>query len=406
LWANPDFIKLWSAATISVFGTLITRTALPFAAILVLKATPLQVGLLSAMELAPQFLVGLFAGAWADRARRRPLLIAADLGRAALLVTIPAAAVLGWLRIEHLYAVAFLGGLLTVFFDVADQSYLPTLIRRDQLLEGNSRLSATASVAEVGAFGLGGWLVQWLTAPVAILIDAVSFVGSAILIGRIRTPEPPPATPTGRQNIWEEIGEGLRTVAHHPLLRAIAGCTLTAHLSFRIFGAVFLLYTTRELGFQPGILGMVFAVGGISSLAAALAAGRVGRALGMGSTMILGVIIMAGSMFLIPLARDASLLALAFLVAQQLGDGGFAIYDITQTSLRQAVTPPRVLGRANASIRFSALGAMLAGSLIGGLLGETIGLRLTLVIAAAGVLSSALWLIASPARSAGDPLAG
>jgi len=371
-----------------------------------LNATPFQMGLLAAADIGSQFLMGLVAGAWVDRLRRRPVLIIGDLGRAALLGTIPLAAVLGRLSMTHLYAVAFSAGILTIFFDVADQSYLPTLIRREDLVEGNSKLAASASVSEVAAFGLGGWLVQWLTGPIAILFDAVSFLISAAFIGSIRTPERPPRRGAEPSSLRDEIVEGMRTVMRTPLLRGIAGCSLTASLSFRIFGAVFILYVTRELGFAPGVQGMIWAVGGVSSLVAAVLAGRAAARFGLGPTMVGGVIVMGLSLALLPLARGATLLALLLLVAQQFGDGGFAVYDITQTSLRQAITPGRVLGRVNASIRFGVLGAMLAGSLIGGTLGETIGLRWTLAVAACGVLLSSLWLVFSPVRTLteGPPL--
>ena len=190
LWRHGDFVKLWTATTVSVFGSLVTRTALPFTAILALDATPWQVGALHACEIGAQMLTGLAAGVWVDRARRRPIMIASDLGRAIVLVWIPVAAALRVLRIEHLYIVAFIAGVLTECFSVADASYLPTLIPRDKLLEGNSKLHASSSVSEVGAFGIAGWLVQWLTAPIAILVDAISFVLSAIFIGLIRAPEP------------------------------------------------------------------------------------------------------------------------------------------------------------------------------------------------------------------------
>ncbi len=375
-----------------------TRTALPFTAILVLNATPFQMGLLAAADLGSQFLMGLVAGAWVDRLRRRPILIVADLGRAALLGTIPLAAFIGRLSMTHLYAVAFFTGILTIFFDVADQAYLPALIRREDLVEGNSKIAASASVSEVAAFGLGGWLVQWLTGPIAILIDTVSFVVSAAFIGRIRAPEPHPARGAERSTVWDEIVEGMRTVLHTPLLRGIAGCSITASLSFRIFGAVFILYVTRELGFAPGIQGMIWAVGGVSSLVAAVLAGRAAARFGLGPTMVGGVIVMGLSLALLPLARGATLVAVLLLVAQQVGDGGFAVYDITQTSLRQTITPGPVMGRVNASIRFGVLGAMLAGALIGGALGETIGLRWTLAVAACGVLLSSVWLVFSPVR--------
>jgi predicted MFS family arabinose efflux permease len=221
---------------------------------------------------------------------------------------------------------------------------------------------------------------------------------SALLIGAIRKPEPPPVPATVRPPLHQEIAEGLRMVVRSPILRALAGCSLVAHMSFRVFGAVFLLYVTRELGFAPGTQGMIWAVGGVSSLVASVLAGRVAGRLGFGRAMIAGVALMGCSMMLIPMARDASLAALAFLIGQQLGDGGFTVYEITQTSLRQTITPDRLLGRVVASTRFAALAAMLAGSLAGGVLGETLGLRWTLVAAATGVLLSTLWLVCSPLR--------
>jgi len=398
LWANTDFVKLWAASSVSIFGSLVTRTALPFTAILVLHATPLQMAALGAADLASQFLVGLPAGLWVDRLRRRPIMIAADLGRAAVLLSVPLAAFLGVLRIEHLYAVAFLAGVLTIFFDVADQSYLPTVVRREQLLAANSTLAASASVSEVAAFGVGGWLVQWLTAPVAILVDAASFVGSALFVGAIGTPEPPPA-PTPQRSLRAEMAEGFRAVWRNPVLRATAGCSMTANLSFRIFSAVFLLYTTRELGVAPGVQGMIFAVGGVSSLVGAVLAGRIARAIGVGPAMIAGVTLMGLSLLLVPLARDAAPVALMFLVAQQFGDGAFVVYDVTQVSLRQSVTPDRLLGRVNGSIRVAVLGAMLIGVLLGGALGEALGLRVALVVAGGGTLLASLWLILSPVRT-------
>src|SRR5262245_8135260 len=189
LWHNRHFLRLWAGQTISVFGSLIGRTALPFTAILVLKATPFQMGLLAAADLVPNFLAALIAGAWVDRLPRRPLMIAADLARAAVLVSIPLAATFHHLRIERLYAPPSLQGLVTTCFDVAYASYLPTLVPREQLVEGNSRLTASASAAEFGAFSLGGWLVQWFGGPIAVLIDAVSFLGSAAFLATIRAPE-------------------------------------------------------------------------------------------------------------------------------------------------------------------------------------------------------------------------
>ena len=397
LWRHSDFNKLWAGQTVSAFGSIIGNTALLFTAVLVLDATPSQMALVTAAGLAPGVVAGLVAGVWVDRLPRRPVLIGADLGRMVFLSTIPLAALLGFLRMEHLYIVAFLTGILTVFFEVAYQSYLPSLVRREDLIEGNSKLSASSSIAEVGGFGLAGWLVQLLTAPIAILVDAISFLFSAAFVGLIRAPEPPSLPVAKRRGLLREMSEGLRAVLRDPLLRALAGCTLTVNLSFRIFGTVFLLYVTRDLGFEPGILGMIFAVGGISSFLGTVATGRVTRRLGIGRAMVAGLVLMGLSQVFIPLAQGATVIAVLLLVAQQLmGDGAFIVYDISQVSLRQALAPERLLGRVNAGVQFIELGAMLLGLLIGGLLGETLGLRATLVVGACGTALAALWLVLSP----------
>ncbi len=413
LWRNPDFLKLWAGESISVFGSLVGRTALPFTAILVLDATPMQVSLLLAADIVAGLLFGLFAGVWVDRLHRRPIMIAADIGRAALLASIPAAYALDALAIEQLYAVAFGVGTLTIFFDVAYLSYLPSLVEKHEVLEGNSKMAASWSVAEVGAFSSAGWLVQLLTAPLAILVDAMSFLVSAVAVGAIRRPEPAPATADGRRSVGHEMWEGLRAVLGNPVLRPMAGSVVTADFSFRVFGTVFLLFAVRDLGFDPGVLGMIFAAGGVSSLLGALVAGRAARRLGAGPAMVAGVLLMGLSMLFVPVARGATVVAAMLLLAQQLvGDGAFTVYEIQQVSLRQAVTADRLLGRVNASIRFAGLGAMLVGALIGGLLGETIGLRATLVVGAGGMCLGSLWLVFSPVRglrtapvSSGDSLA-
>ncbi len=399
LWRNPSFVRLWTGETISVFGSLIGRTALPFTAILVLDAGPLEIALLSAAELVPAFLAGPFVGVWVDRLRRRPIMIAADVGRFALLGTIPLAHVFDALTMEQLYAVAFFVGILTISFDVAYLSYLPTLVKRDQLLEGNSKLAASSSVAEIGGFSLSGWLVQLVTGPVTILIDAVSFLFSAAFVAAIRAPEPPPAPTEERTSVREEFTEGVRFLVRDPVLRPLAAAAVTLELAWRLFGAVFLVFVMKDLGFKPGLLGMTFAVGGVSSLFGALLARRSADRFGLGPSMWGGLILMSVSMFFIPLAQGATAVAVALLVAQQLvGDGGATVFEINQVSLRQSVTPERMLGRVNAAIRLTSLAAMLLGSLIGGVMGETVGLRPTLIAGAGATFAAALWIIASPAR--------
>jgi len=399
LWRHPDFVKLWAGETISIFGSLVGRTALPFTAILVLDAGPLQIAALSVAELAPTLLLGPAIGVWVDRLRRRPILIASDIGRFGLLATIPAAHLLGALTMEPLYAVAFLVGILTMAFDVAYLSYLPSLIKRDELLEGNSKLAASSSVAEIGGFSLSGWLVQLVTGPVTILIDAVSFLVSAAAVAAIRTQEPEPKSALERQSMREEFTEGVRFLLRQPVLRALGAATVALEMSWRMFGAVFLVFVTRDLGFQPGVLGMIFAVGGISSLFGAVLAQRSGRTFGAGPSMWGGLVLMGLSMLFIPLAGEAGVLAATFLIAQQLiGDGGATVFEINQVSLRQTMTPERMLGRVNAAIRLTSLAAMLLGSLAGGVMGETLGLRATLFAGAAVTLAAALWVFLSPAR--------
>lgn len=399
LWRNHDFLRLWAAQTISVFGSLVTRTALPFAAILTLDASPFQVAVLGAMDIAPGLLSGLAAGVWVDRLRRRPIMIAADLGRALLLVSIPLAAWWGVLRIEHLYVVAFLAGILTTFFDIAYLSYLPSLVRRDDLVEGNSKLAASLSVAEVGAFGLSGWLVQIFTAPFAIALDALSFIVSALFLGRIRTPEPQPEQTGERRRSLTEAREGLRVLLADPLIRALAFGSIALEASYRVTGAVYLIFVTRQLGFETGLLGMIFAVGGISSFFGAVTTRRITARVGIGPALVVGLILTGIGHLLVPAARDASLVAAALLIAPQIiGDSGATVFWINQLSLRQAITPPAVLGRVNATVEFLNLAFMLAGTLLAGLAAERFGLRPVLVTGGLIALGAGVALYFTPVR--------
>jgi MFS family permease len=400
LWRHPDFVRLWTGQTISVFGSLITGTALPFTAILALNASPIQVALLSASNHVPGLIFGVAAGVWVDRLPRRPVMIAADLGRAALLVSIPIAYVFDALTIWQLYGVALGAGGLTIFFDVAYRSYLPTLVSRDELIEGNSKLAATASVSEFAGFSVSGWLVQIFSGPFAILVDAVSFVVSAVFLRSIRTPEPPPVPAEERVGALAEAAEGMRAVLRDPLLRSMAGATPLASFGVGMFFATYMIFVTRGLGFHPGLLGVIFGLGGISSLFGAVLAGGAARRFGTGPSMIAGIAMMGISMLFIPIARGATVLAAGLLIAQQIsGDGMFMVFEINATSLRQAIAPERMLGRVTAFNRMLDLGFTLLGILIGGVIGQTIGLRPALYTGAGAMLAAAAWLLASPVRS-------
>jgi MFS family permease len=399
LWRHADFLKLWTGQTISGFGSMIGAAAMAFTAIQYLHATAFQLGLLASARVAPGFLAGLAAGAWVDRMRRRPILIGADIGRALLLATIPLAAAFGLLRIGQLYLVTVLVGILTVFFDVAYESWLPSLIDRTALVERNSKLSATASIAEASGLGLAGWLVEIFTAPMTILLDALSFVASAISVWLIRTPEPAAVT-RAHPDMRLEIVEGLHMVLRQPLLRAAAACSLSREFFGGVFGALVMLYMVSGLGFSLGVLGSIWAVGGISAFIGAVVAGRVTKRFGIGPVMMVGLLVYAGAMFLIPLARGATVASALLLILQQLsGDGAATVYQINEVSLRQAIAPEGFMGRVNASAQFIRLGATLAGSLVGGAAGGIIGVRATLFVAAFGTAASVLWLVASPIRT-------
>ena len=402
LWRHADFVKLWTGQTISLFGSQITFLALPLTAVLVLNATPAQMGFLTAAGALPSLLVGLFVGVWVDHYRRRPILIAADLGRAALLITIPIAAALGVLRIEYLYIVVLLVGTFGLFFDVAHRSFLPSLVKREQLIEGNSKLEMSRSVAEIVGPGVAGGLVQLVTAPIAIAVDAISFLMSALFLGLMQTPEPTPRPSDQRQNVWGEIGEGLGLVSGNGLLRAIAGCIGTVNLFNSVLETVFVIYVTRELGIEPGFLGLIFAGGSVGFLIGTLLPGWVARRFGLGSGIIGGLLLVGLSDLLIPLVDESMAvvaITIALATAQFFFGLGFVIFNTGQVSLRQAITPDRLQGRMNATLSFIAGAAVPLGGLLGGVLGETVGLRPTLLLAALGEILAALWLLFSPVRS-------
>ena len=401
IWRNRDFVRLWAASTVSVFGSLITRTALPFAAILVLGAGPLEIAAIRSFEIVGGLVVSLAAGAWVDRLQRRPVMIVADLGRALLLASIPATALADALTIIQLIVVAFLTSALTTFHNVADNAFLPTVVERDQLIVSNAALTASGSAAEFSAFGIGGFLVQLLTAPIAIAVDAVSFLVSAALVGSIRRHEPDRPGVSERRPIVAEIREGLRPIARSPILRAIAGASSASHFLWGAFGSVYLVFTTEELGLGPATIGVIAAVGGASSFIGAVLAGRVNRRVGIGPAIMLGVVGFTLGNALTPLApAGAVAVAVALLVAQQLiSDGAGTIHEINEISLVQTVAPDRVLGRVNGSLEFLTHLWLLVGTIAGGLIGEALGLRAAMLVGILGGAVAIVFIWFSPIRS-------
>lgn len=399
LWSQTDFLRLWAADTVSQFGSQVSLLALPLAAVLNLHAGPAQMGLLTAAGTAPALLFSLVAGAWIDRLRRRPLLIAADFGRAAVLLTIPVVWALGVLQIWILYVVAFLAGALTVVFNVAHVSFLPSLVDHDRLVEGNSKLRFSASVAQSTGPGLAGVLVGAITAPFAILTDALSFLVSGLLIARIRAAEPAPS-PVERHSIRQDVRFGLRAVFGNPVLRAMVCSSGALNLAAYIFLAVYVLYMVRDLGFNSTAVGLVFGLGGVGALIGAMLAQPVARRLGTGRAIILGLFLFGIGGLTIPLAVVARGVAVPLVLAAEFLQWlTFVIATVNQVSLRQAMTPHNLLGRVNATWQFVVAGSVSIGSLLGGALGDAIGVRATLVVGVVGMLIAFLWLLWSPLRT-------
>jgi len=404
LWRDLDFVLLWAGQTVSVLGSQVTLLALPAAAILMLHASPFQVGLLGALEFLAFPTLGLVAGVYADRVKRRWIMIICDLGRMLALGSIPTAYALGWLSMPLLYAVALLTGVFTVFFDIAYQSYLPALIPRPKLIEGNSKLEVSRSVAQVAGPAIAGLLLQIVGAARAIAVDAASFAVSVLSLWAIRRPEPAPApgTASGRRGFWVEMWEGMRVVLGNPTLWKIAGCTATSNLGSNIIFAVYLIFVFRYLHLSPGVVGLIFAAGSAGGLLGAVSAGALARRFGLGRALVLGI---AGSFayFLVPLAQlGASLLLLvtSFLV---MSFGG-TVYNVNQVSLRQTITPDHVQGRMNATVRTMIWGTIPIGSFVGGILGERFGVVPALVVGAIVATLAGIWILAGPVRLREQPV--
>lgn len=399
LWRHGSFLKLWSAQVFSLLGSQVTLIALPLTAIVLLHATPVEVGTLTALGYLPFLLVALPAGVWIESMPRRSVLIAADFGRAVLLAAVPVAYALDRLTLELLYPIVFLSGILTVFFDVAYQSYLPSLVTNEGLVEANTKLHMSHAGAQLAGPAAGGLLVQLLTAPVAIAVDAASYVLSAALLVLI-----PRGTAEVSQprtiSMKAAIGEGLRYVLHHRYLRPLA-ISMALSNFFDLFGmvqAILPLYVVRELGASGLQLGIILAIANGGALLGAAVNPRVVRLVGVGPTIVISSVIPGLAVLLTPFARPAT--AVVVLGATLAFAGvGIALFNINQISLRQSITPPSMLARMTATMRFLIWGTIPAGAFLGGVLTGAIGARPALVIAGAGSILSSIPIFLSPLRS-------
>ena len=399
LWRDREFLKLWGGQSISELGSQVSQLALPTVAILLLGATPLQVGLLTACEFVAFPTLGLVAGVYADRLRRRPIMIACDLARMVALASVPIAFTLHVLFMPQLYVVALITGVGTVFFDVSYQSYLPALISRADLVEGNTKLQVSGSAAQMAGPALAGFLIQLIGAARAVAVDAASFLVSVLSLWWIRRPEPAPqpALEVGRRGFRFEMWEGIRFVFGNPTIWKIAGSTSTSNLGSSIFFAVYLIFAYRVLHLSPGVVGVIFGAGAVGGLLGALSASWVARRIGLGPTLLVTIVSGGFAAILVPLTQFGFAVPL-LLAASLVASFTNPVYNVNQVSLRQAITPDRVQGRMNATVRTVIWGTMPIGALIGGVIGNTYGLTPALYTGAVVWILAGFWILLGPIR--------
>jgi MFS family permease len=396
--ANRDFAKLWAGQSVSLIGTQVTTFTMPLVAVLTLHAPVFDVGVLYALRFVPVVILSLFAGVWLDRRRRRPVLITCALGNAVLIGLVPLSAVTGWLTIGLLYAVTTGAGTLSMVFDVGALTYIPSLVDRQELTDANSKIQGSTAVAGIAGPGLAGLLIGLITAPVTLSVDAVSYLFCALGLITIGKPEPRPDIPAGPVSIRRSIAEGLHAVYGDKLLRALLTQGTALNLFFGSYIAVFVVYAVRVLGLRPWELSIVMAGAAVGGLAGAMTTARVRQALGLGRTLVLNTVGVSTALLLLLIPRGANPPAIAVLVIAQLIYGwNVAVFNVNTITLRQVVTPKRVLARMNATYRMLLFGSAPFGALLGGILGSALGLRPALTIAVLAMTSPLLWLFFSPA---------
>lgn len=396
-----DYRLLWSAYAVSAVGSEVTVLAVPLAAAVLLGASPLQMGLLTAAATAPYVGFALLAGAWIDRLpRRRPLLVAADLTAAAALLTVPAAHLAGALTVTQLVVVELVVGFARVVFRPAFQAHLPDVVRREELTAASGHLRAAESAAVLGGPGLGGALVQLFTAPVAVLVDAVSFLVSALLVSRLREPERAGDEPAPRRRLRTEVAEGLGHLWRYRRMRAIAGAAANLNFFGLMVMALLVVYLTRTMGFTPLMVAAVTVAGGAGALTGAVLAHRVTGRLGQGRALVLATAVFSGGLFAFPLADGPRWLVLVVLVANELVLGfAIMVFDVTSNAYVLAAVPRALHGRVTASLGTVTQGVKPLGALAGGAVATAVGLRPALWVAALGATTTVLWMWFSPFRA-------
>ena len=409
LWRHRDFLRLWAAQSVSAVGTRVTRTALPVIAVLSLGGSPAEVALLAALSYGPTFLVGLVAGGWVDRSDKRGILVGADLVRALAVATVPVAAWLGLLGVAHVYAVAVVVGGATALFQIADVALLPRLVAPGELVEGNSKIAATEALAEIVGPAAAGFLIQWLGAPLAVLLDAASYVWSAAFLRTLRPGRvgvgggrpAPPGDPPRATALWTDLKLGMRASFGHPVVGPIFAATGLTMFCAGFQAALYMLYTLRTLGLTPAAVGSIIAVGGIGALGGTVLARVLPGRLGLGGTLVLGLGVYQAGILLVPLAGMPFVPrggAVVLLVAQQLvADAFFMTFFILATTLRQTLMPEEALGRVNAALQVVTGALLPLGALLAGPAAGALGVRGALWLAAGLGLSGPLLLAGSSA---------
>lgn len=394
---HKDFCVFWLSHTATQFGTQVALLGLPLVASLTLAATPLQMGVLGALEYAPFLLIGLFAGVWVDRSRRRPVLFVSNMCRALLLALIPVVSFLGILRMEWLFLIAFLTGVCTVFFDIAYQSYLPSLVSREQIVRTNSLLESSRSAAQMAGPGLSGAIIQLVTAPVAMLVTSLSFFLSALSLLFIQKEESIAARPEKSRSLWQDIREGLQLSFTDPLLFGVIRCSAIFNFSWNVMFSVYVLYALSSLHISSGWLGLVYGGMGVGFFLGALLVHKAIRRFGMGRVIVGSAMIASCGGPFAPFATGSAGSAALWLMSGQFFFGlGMSMWSISTLSLRQSLVPAHLQGRVNATVRFVAWGAYPLGSLAGGVIGDLFGMRIALVVGSIGLLSAVLTLFFTP----------
>jgi MFS family permease len=396
LLRQPEFLKLWAAQSISQLGDQVTLLALPLAAVLTLDASAAQMGFLVAAELLPHLFFSLLAGVWIERSeRKRHLMILADVARALLLVSVPLAYAFDALTFPQLYAVAFGVGTFAVMFDVSWPALFTSVVPRRDFLDANSKMSLSRAVSFVTGPSVAGFLVQLLTAPVTLLVDAFSYLGSALFLSRVSSEEPP--VEHDGNGVLRSLRDGMRFVLRDEVIRADLACAATVNLFNFVFHAIFVLYATKELGVSPGTLGVALGAGAVGGILGALFAPRLERAIGIGRSVVVGSVLFPAPLILVPMASGSELqLGVILGAAEFFSSVGVMIFDVSAASMIFLRTPDRIRARTAGTFRFVNYGIRPIGALLGGALGTALGLHTALWIGVLGALGGVIWLLVSP----------